>query len=157
MKRLHELNDPVRVINLKNDIQISFYDLSKKIAADRWLVRICCIATLKFQDKMLKELSADLEIINAFKDRYANGLNLEVIKERNFIDESEKDDILKQLFSQIDENSLEYMGGPIFPMKLLKSKFKEFNKEYIERKQMQVVDDIEEDDGTADFSACFRD
>jgi len=157
MNRQFELTDPVKVEYLPNDIKVAIYDLSKKIAGDRWFIRICCLATLSLNDTLLGELSEDEEMTAAFKERYNNGISLNLVKERNFIDETVKDQVVQELLDQIYEHSLDYMKNQTFPLKLVKSKFDAFKKEYYYRKEMQVTDDNDEDDGPADFSACFKD
>lgn len=157
MNRQYELNDPIRSENLKNNINVAIYDLSKRIAGDRWFIRICCVATLPMTDTLLNQLTETGEVAAAFKKRYADGLTLEVVKERNFVDEQVKDDVVQQIMDQISENSLNYMNIDAFPHKLLRSEFEKFKIEYFCRREIEETDDQDEEDGPADFSGCFKD
>ena len=157
MNKQYELLDPVKTESLPNSIQVAFYDLSKPIAGDRWFVRICCVATLPVSEVFFEYLDEDKEILNAMKISCEDGLTMEIVKERNFVDEQIKDDVVKMFIDQITVNSLGYMGSKIFPQKLFLSKLEEFKKQYVVQKEMLINEPLDEDDGPADFSACFRD
>ncbi|MBU4264123.1 MAG: hypothetical protein KKC76_19905 [Proteobacteria bacterium] len=144
-------------IMLANSIKVTFYDLSKKIAADRWLIKVKCEVALPVQDEQFDAI-ADAELASAMKQDCANTVIHNLFRERNFIDEKDKDGVLQELFNQLDENVRTYMGRELFPRKLFEKKVEEFRLKYQMQKEMErsaTTDD--EDDGPADFSACFRD
>jgi hypothetical protein len=161
MNRKDILNDPIKSLNLKNNVQVAFYDLSKTIAGDRWFVRVCCVAKLPLLDVFFEGLEEDKEIVNAMKEACDAELTMEIVKDRNFIDEQLKDDVVKQFILQIEENSIGYMSSDIFPQKLFLSKFEEFKKKHLLTKASEgnsaSRDVLDEDDGPTDFSACFQD
>jgi hypothetical protein len=142
---------------LANGLQVTFYDLSKKIAADRWQVKVKCESVLKVQDELYDAID-DAELASAMKQDCANTVIHTFYRERNFIDEKEKDGVLQELFNQLSENVRTYMGGELFSRKLFEKKVDEFKLKYMvqkERDRLAATD--EEDDEPADFSACFRD
>jgi len=142
---------------LANGIQVTFYDLSRRIAADRWQVKVKCQAVLKVQEEQFDSIE-DAELASAMKQDCSHAVIHTILRERNFIDESDKDGILQELFNQLSENVRTYMAGELFARKLFEKKVDEFKLKYLVQKQMEqqvAVDD--EDDGPADFSACFRD
>jgi len=47
-------------------------------------------------------------------------------KERNFIDEREKDDVFSRLLSNLKRHTLDYMGHKEFPVGFKKRKIAEF-------------------------------
>jgi len=161
MNRKDILNDPVKSLSLANNVHVAFYDLSKTIAGDRWYIRVCCIAKLPLADSFFEGLEEDKEIFNAMKESCDAELRMEIIKERNFIDQQLKDDVVEQLILQIEENSLGYMSSDIFPQKLFFSKFEEFKKKYLLSIAVEsnsvLRNDSDEDDGPTDFSVCFQD
>jgi len=142
---------------LANGIQVTFYDLSRRIAADRWLVKIKCESVLKVQEEQFDAID-DSDLASAMKQDCSSTVIHTIFRERNFIDESEKDGILQELFSQLSENARTYMGGELFARKLFAKKIDEFKLKYLMQKEIerQAATD-EEDDGPADFSACFKD
>ena len=93
---------------LANGIQVTFYDLSRRIAADRWLVKIKCESVLKVQEEQFDAID-DSDLASAMKQDCSSTVIHTIFRERNFIDESEKDGILQELFSQLSENARTYM------------------------------------------------
>lgn len=146
---------------LSNGILVSYYDLSKKVAGDRWLIKLVCEAAIPFA-KVTENTSMngeDEEILGAMEERFGNNLTFDLAKERNFIDEAEKDLVFADLLDQLRRNALAYLENDMFPQKLFTRTFAEFKREYLTRKELGLFDDqdVEEDDGPADFSACFKD
>lgn len=144
-------------MNLANGIHVSFYNLSRKIAADRWLIKVKCDALLPLRDDFADSVE-DTEFRIFVKDRCKNGLVFTVVKERTFIDESEKDDLLSEMLAQLEKNSLQYVGSELFPEKFLERKMEDFKNEFRVRQEMaKVKKNEEEDEEPVDFSACFKD
>jgi len=157
MNKNNESGKILESIMLANGIKVTIYELSKKIAADRWLIKVKCEAALNVQDDQFDALD-DAELASAMKRDCANTVIHSLFRERNFIDEKEKGEVLQELFDQLTENVRAYMGGELFARKLFEKKVEEFRLKYQMQKEMaQVAATEEEDDGPADFSACFRD
>lgn len=156
-----KLNAPVKSLNLANNVHVAFYDLSKAIAGDRWFIRVSCVAKLPLSDTFFERLEEDKEIVNAMKESCDDMLTMEIIKERNFVDDQLKDDVVKQLILQIEENSLDYISSNIFPQKLFLNKLEEFKKKHLislaAESNDAFNDVLDDDDGPTDFSACFQD
>jgi hypothetical protein len=141
---------------LPNGITVTFYDLSRNVAADRWLIRVQCEAVFEAGAELFarihdEELAAAMQVDCAGRVRHHLG------RERNFVDAREKDAVLGDLFSQLHENAIAYMGGELFLQKLFDRKVDEFRVKYLMRKEIERQEALEDDDGPADFSACFRD
>lgn len=157
MNKNNESGTILESIMLANGIQMTFYDLSRKIAADRWLVKVKCEAVLQVPDELFDAID-DAGLASAMKQDCANTVIHTRYRERNFIDEKDKDGVRQGLFKQLSENARAYMGGELFSRKLFEKKVAEFKLKYLvqkERERLAVID--EEDEGPADFSACFRD
>jgi len=158
---MNKIKEPGKILEsnmLANGIQVTFYDLSKEIAGDRWLVKVKCESVLKVQDELFDAID-DAELASAMKQDCANTVIHTFYRERNFIDEKEKDGVLQELFNHLSENARTYMGGELFSRKLFEKKVDEFKLKYLvqkERERLAATDD-EDDDEPADFSACFRD
>ncbi|MFH1217468.1 MAG: hypothetical protein V1706_13290 [Pseudomonadota bacterium] len=141
-----------------NGIKVCFYDLSKKVAADRWMVKINCEALFE-PGKDAFDAIEDENLVHGLKDKFARGVTHTISKERNFIDEQDKDAILVELLTQLQDNVFLYLGSDRFPQSLLQKKIDDFQKEFELTQKMGAVVAVqdEEEEGPADFSACFRD
>lgn len=143
--------------NLTNGMRVTFFDESKKVAADRWLVRIRCEAVLLPADEMFPN-DAEAELRREFMEKYGAGVRHVIIKERNFIDERDRDAVRDDLLRQLLDNAFAYLGGARFPGSLLEKKFTDFRQEReLARRMSELTGDEEDEDGPADFSFCFRD
>ncbi len=144
---------------LPNGMTVSFRDVSKKMAADRWLVKLKCEAAIPLTESYFDRLSLDdPDFLIFLRERLGNNLSYVVTKERIFVDGKEKDKIYKEMLEDFLESTVSYIGSPLFPQKLFESHFEKLKKEYDVKKQMDMLEeDDEDDDGPADFSACFQD
>lgn len=145
--------------SFNNGVKVSFYNISKNMTGDRWIVKVKCDAIYPLTDNdwvVLQEEDADL--VAGMKEKYSQGLVLSIVKERIFVDEGEVNEVLGQLLEQFEENVINYMSSDIFPQKLFKQKLEEWRKEYQVKKEMGLLEESEEEvDEPADFSACFAD
>ncbi len=142
---------------LENGVTLSLFDFCRQVAGDRWYVKILCRMELAVPAEKLAESGLDAAGQAAFSDHYKDILVHEFAKERNFIDENVKDEVVRAIISQINENSLSYVANPVFADNLFRQKVDEFMQEQAIRAQMGLVHDEGEDDEPADFSACFQD
>jgi hypothetical protein len=144
---------------LKNGVKVSLFDFCKPIAADRWYVKILCRIEVAVPEEKLAGSGLEVKEQKVFCKLCNNTLVHEFIKERNFIDEKEKDEVVAAIISQIQENSLGYMANQVFADNLFQQKVDEFMREQDVLRQMAMVkaDFEDDDDGPADFSACFKD
>lgn len=143
---------------LENGVKVSLFDFCKPIAADRWYVKILCRVELAVPEEMLAGSSLDSAGQAAFNEHYNGVLVHEFAKERNFVDENVKDEVVEAIVAQVNDNSLSYVANPVFAANLFKQKVEDFIQEQHVRAQMGLAHDDEEDeDGPADFSSCFQD
>ncbi len=157
MKRQYELKDPIKTKVLPNNAHFALYDLSKPIAGDRWVVRVCCVVRVSLSQDLCDTFDEDLQLLSEMKKSCNDTLTLEILKERNFVDSNVKDDVINELIEQIEGNVFDYMGSESFPQKLFLVRFKEFKKQYHIAQNMVLNTINDEEDEPADFSACFRD
>jgi hypothetical protein len=116
----------VEKIDLPNNLVLEFYDYSRVVAGDRWLVGLLARIPIEISEKDFADRPQ--ELYKDFLEERGTVIYFELKKERNFIDEKEKDRILNQLLNELKEYSLSYMGH------------KSFAKGFI-RRQIQVFEE----------------
>jgi len=86
----------ISAIYLENDLLISFYDESKKIAGDRWQVVLKAIIQIVTDQVQFTKMDPEkrLEILQVVGKQ----INYEKKLVRNFIDEKEKEKIIKDMY-----------------------------------------------------------
>lgn len=99
--------------NLSNGLILEIKDESKKIAADRWVVR--CRAVM---DIPLKYIDDD-----EIKAEFGENIKYDKLRERNFVDDDDKDMVFDELSDSFTEISLKYLSDPGFPKKYILKKY----------------------------------
>lgn len=143
---------------LASGMVLSVYDRSKKVAGDRFFVKVECEVALPVQaDFFGKRNENDPELFEKIKQKIGETILFLISKERNFIAETDKDAAVSELIDQVSSNMFAYLDNPVFAQKLLAHKYKETKKDVLAKQAVHYKEEPEEDDGPADFSACFID
>ena len=144
---------------LANGLTVTVYDQSKKIAGDRWLVKICCEARIPVsEDFFSRHPESDPKVLAEVQAKMDGHVTFTVSKERNFVDDAEKEGILSAMVEQVSAHMVDYLANPKFPEKLFFSKYQELKQTCLVDRQYRMNAVVDEDDeGPADFSACFKD
>ncbi|MEW6593299.1 MAG: hypothetical protein AB1413_00345 [Thermodesulfobacteriota bacterium] len=143
---------------LASGMVVAIHDLSKPVAGDRWLVKIRCEATIPVPQECIdQQVEEDGSLKAAVLARLGEQLTFAVSKERNFVDDREKEAVLAGLVANVRENILAYLANPLFPARLFASHYEETRANcLVERHYQALTQTDEEDEGPADFSALFR-
>lgn len=143
---------------LTNGITISYYDESKKIAGDRWVVKLRCQASVPLQQWMLDELKGDDEQTTFCRNYFDGQLLYETTKERNFVDEEQKTKTLEQLQKSFNDNALRYLAKEVFIRQLFVTEKIKCTEQYILQLNTSLLPKVNDDDAPdlVDFSACFQ-
>ncbi len=141
---------------LANGAQLRLLDRSKIMAGDRWLVKVVCQAVVKVTDA-LYPAQEELNLLSKIKAEMADEIVFAVTKEKIFIDQAEKEAAIAGLVEQINLNMLAYLESPAFPARFFAQRYAEIRIKCINEELNPVKDEIDDDEGPADFSACFQD
>jgi hypothetical protein len=143
---------------LAGGMVVMIHDESKPVAGDRWLVRIRCEATMPLPLECARDLrEEDPDLKAMVLARLGETLAFVAVKERNFIDDREKEGILAGMVESVRQNVLTYLMSPRFPARLFASRYAELRANcLIERQYLGLPAAHDEDEGPADFSALFR-
>lgn len=149
---------PIKEKKLANRMRLRLYDRSRRLAGDRWLVRLHGEARIGLQPDLFAGMEAeDPELLGAIRKQLGDELVFSLDKERNFVAEEEKQEVFTELLGQVNDNLLAYLANPAFPEKLFRRRCEELKARLlIERQQERSAAAQAEDEGPADFSSCFR-
>lgn len=116
----------IETITLSNGLEVEFYDMSRKVAGDRWLVKLLSRIPVAVTKKAFEGLT-DPEIhFKEYMAAHGDKIFFEQIKERNFIDEKEKDALFCQMQDEVKLHLLRYMEHANFADGVLKREIKDF-------------------------------
>ncbi len=116
----------VEKLALANGLDVYFYDCSRKIAGDRWYVKLLARIPVETNKERFERLGGEPHLYDDFVEATGGIVNFELHKERNFVDEREKDQVFKAILSRLKEHALDYMAHEDFADKFLKREIQAF-------------------------------
>ena len=141
---------------LANGMIATYLDESKKLAADRWLVKFRCRIAMPLQQWMLDDLAATDPQTSFCREQFEGHLTHEIVMERNFIDATEKAQVMADMIERLDDTMLVYLSKETFVRQLFATKLTEFRQRYAQQGWDERPAEGAEIPEPADFSACFR-
>lgn len=110
---------------LDNGVELTIYDACRPLIGDRWLVTLIVRAKVAVKEA----LEAD-NPTGADMDTVCKALGDEVVfeqkRERNFIDDAEKDAVFQVMYDLFQESTLKYVAHPDFPRKLIANEYRTY-------------------------------
>ena len=154
--------DIIEQRSLENNMTLTVYDQSKKMAGDRWLIKIICEAELPVDEGFFSRVDeADFALQAEVREMMAGSVTFSAVKERTFIAETERAALVELMVADILTNMITYMNKPEFPEKLFARKYEEIRTACSTARHYRGLPnedrDGDDDVGPADFSACFKD
>ncbi len=114
------MNDKlIKTIVLGNGLIIEIYDYSKKVARDRWLVKMVAKVDISIDyltDNACKSSKLNFQV-GELKKFFDPCIRYEHKRERNFISDKEKDEVFKDLLTSYLESTQAYLSHPDFPIR----------------------------------------
>ena len=115
----------IKTIDLENGLELKLYDASRKLAGDRWLVSLIARIEIPTSDSLLKENGSPSINVDEVRKALGEKLLFEQKREKIFIDEKEKDEVMKEIQDSFLNTSLSYLSHSNFPTKYILKKFNE--------------------------------
>ena len=123
----------IKTIVLGNGLILEIYDHSRKVAGDRWLVKMTSKIDIPIDYQIrnargISQLNLNIDGLNKF---FNECIRYEQARERNFIHEMEKDTVFNDLLSSFLKSSQAYLSHPDFPIRCV-------TREYLKKKQQST-------------------
>ncbi|MCG6881895.1 MAG: hypothetical protein LJE96_22455 [Deltaproteobacteria bacterium] len=119
----------MKTMYLNNGLKLEIYDISRKLAGDRWyvgmIVRIDIpLTNLRSTNQLLSNYS-----VEEIRDAVGEIVRFQEKRERHYIDEREKDAMLLDMMDSFVKTTLSYLSHADFPGKYVLKEFKEHQKQ----------------------------
>jgi hypothetical protein len=118
----------IKTIELRNGLKLYFYDISRKLAGDRWYVGVIARIDIPLIDSLLTNQHLLHYSVEEIRNTLGESVRFQQKRERHYIDEREKDDLLNDLMDSFIERTLNYLSLPDFPGKYILKEFKTYRK-----------------------------
>ncbi|MBU4012519.1 MAG: hypothetical protein KJ550_03540 [Proteobacteria bacterium] len=115
----------IKTIDLENGLELKLLDASRKLAGDRWLVSLIARIEIPIGDSLPKEDGSSSLNVDEVRKVLGEKLLFEQKRERIYIDEKEKDEVLKEIQDSFLSTSLSYLSRSDFPQKYILKRFNE--------------------------------
>ena len=115
----------IKTIDLENGLKLKLFDASRKLVGDRWLVSLIARIEMLINELLLKKDGAPLLNVDEIRKALGEKLLFEQKREKIFIDDKEKNEVMKGMQDLFLSSSLSYFSHPDFPQKYILKKFNE--------------------------------
>lgn len=117
----------LKVIDLENGLKLKFYDRSRKLAGDRWLVSLDARIDILVDAVFMGTVTEPELDPGQIKTALGESIRFKQTLQRNFIDETEKQQVIQDLMVSFQSSAVKYLSRSEFPRKYL---FKVYRKSY---------------------------
>ena len=121
----------IKSIELSNGLKLDFYDISRKLAGDRWYVGLIARIDIPLIDSLLTNQHLSHYSAEEIRNTLGESVRFQQKRERHYIDEREKDDLLNDLMDSFIKRTLNYLSLPDFPGKYILKEFQTYRKRKI--------------------------
>ena len=119
----------IKTMELSNGLKLDFYDISRKLAGDRWYVGMIARIDIPLTDSLLTNQQLSNYSVEEIRNALGEAVRFQQKRERHYIDEREKDDLLKDLMDSFIKRTLNYLSLPDFPGKYILKEFQTYRKQ----------------------------
>ena len=121
----------IKSIELSNGLKLDFYDISRKLAGDRWYVGLIAQIDIPLIGSLLTNQHLSHYSVEEIRNTLGESVRFQQKRERHYIDEREKDDLLNDLMDSFIKRTLNYLSLPDFPGKYILKEFQTYRKRKI--------------------------
>lgn len=118
----------IKTIELSNGLKLEFYDVSRKLAGDRWYVGIIARIDIPPIDSLLTNQRLSHYSFEEIRNTLGESVRFQQKRERHYIDEREKDDLLNSLMGSFIKRTFNYFSHADFPDKCVLKEFQTYRK-----------------------------
>jgi hypothetical protein len=111
--------EPIEKIKLDNGLTLEVYDRSRRVAGDRWQVSFVARLEVGLKREYFKGRHTPDVPFEDIRKAVGDKAHYHHEKTRNFIAETEKDEVFRGLKERFLDANLVYLSSPEFPLKLI--------------------------------------
>jgi len=115
----------IKTMDLKNGMHLKFYDNSRKLAGDRWLISLIIRMEIPVAEVSINDGGKSMESVDEIKKVLGEKVLFELKRERIFVGESEKQAVFEEVYDFFIDSVLGYLSNKAFPKRYVLKKYRE--------------------------------
>jgi len=115
----------IKTMDLTNGMQLNFYDGSRRLAGDRWLISLIIRMEIPVVEVSINDKGKSIETMNEIKEVLGEKVLFEQKRERIFVAEREKQAVFEELYDFFIDSVLGYLSNKAFPKRYVLKKYRE--------------------------------
>ena len=118
----------IKSVDLKNGLKLELYDISRKLAGDRWYVGMIARIDIPLTDSLLTNQQLSSYSGEEIRNALGETVRFQQKRDRHYIDEKNKDELLNDIMDSFLKSTISYLSHPNFPDKYVLKEFKTYLK-----------------------------
>jgi hypothetical protein len=110
-------------LSLNNGLTLRCLDKCRKIAADRWYICIFVEIVVPVKEAWFRDNPLEAGMFERIKNKLGNEVVFRQKKERNFVSDDQKDQIVESICEGVVEMGERYLGNDSFAAKFILKQF----------------------------------
>jgi len=115
----------IKTMDLSNGMQLNFYDASRQLAGDRWLISLIVRMEIPVAEVSINDEGKSMESVDEIKKVLGEKVLFEQKRERIFVAQSEKQAVFEELYVFFIDSVLGYLSNKAFPKRYVLKKYRE--------------------------------
>jgi len=115
----------IKIMELNNGMKLNFYDASRRLAGDRWLVSLIIRMEIPVVEALINDKGKSMASVGEIKKMLGEKVLFEQKRERIFVEESEKQTVFEEVYNFFTDSVLGYLSDNAFPKRYVLKKYRE--------------------------------
>jgi hypothetical protein len=115
----------IKTMELKNGMKLNFYDASRRLAGDRWLISLIIRMEIPVVEALSNDEGKSMDSVGEIKKVLGEKVLFEQKRERIFVEESEKQTVFEEVYNFFIDSVLGYLSNNAFPKRYVLKKYRE--------------------------------
>jgi hypothetical protein len=115
----------IKTMELKNGMKLNFYDASRRLAGDRWLISLIIRMEIPVVEALITDEGKSMDSVGEIKKVLGEKVLFEQKRERIFVRESEKQTVFEEVYNFFIDSVLGYLSNNAFPKRYVLKKYRE--------------------------------
>ena len=115
----------IKTMELKNGMTLNFYDASRPLSGDRWLISLIVRMEIPVVEALINDEGKSMDGVDEIKKVLGEKVLFEQKRDRIFVEESEKQTVFEEVYNFFIDSVLGYLSNKAFPKRCVLKKYRE--------------------------------